>query len=85
VESDPHLDAGLSRGVANRLRAADRARRPVERGDEALARRLHLAPSVALELATDGVVAVEAFPPCAVAHGGRAFGRQVRGTARRPG
>ena len=71
--------ADLEPERAHRLRdrggAADRARGPVEGGEEAVAGALHLAAAVAVErLAEERVVALEQEAPAAVAHLGGAAG-----------
>src|SRR5262249_61859438 len=64
VQARPDLDPeGLDR-VANRHAAADRARRPVERGEEPVAGRVDLPAAEAVKLAADRrVVALEQLTP----------------------
>ena len=67
MEPDAHVDAELAGAVPDRQRAADRARRAVERGQEAVAGRLDLATRKPLELtANHGVVRVEQIAPASV-------------------
>src|SRR5438477_4237938 len=56
VDTGADLDAQLPDSLAGRERTADGARRPVEGGEEAVARRVHLAAAEAVELAPDRAV-----------------------------
>ena len=76
VQADPDLETEIGRRVSDRSRAADRARRPVEGGEEPVAGRLHFATAERLELVADGgVVIVEELLPTAVAERCRPLGR----------
>ena len=73
VQARAHVEAERATHVRDRPRAADRARRPVEGGEEPVAGRVDLAPAEALELAThERVVALEQLAPAAVAELARA-------------
>jgi hypothetical protein len=56
VNAGSDLEAGLAETVPNRNRAADCARRPVERGEEPVTGRCDLLPAEMFELATHGRV-----------------------------
>src|SRR5262249_39540859 len=67
VQAGAQLEPQSLQLVANRERAADRARRTVERREEAVAKRLHRPAAVTHELvATERVVALEQRAPGAV-------------------
>ena len=67
VEADAHLDPEVAHRVAGRAGASDRPRGSVERGQEAVAHRLHRPSAVALELAAhEPVVLSERVQPAAV-------------------
>ena len=79
VQADPDLETEIGSRVPDGGRAPDRPRRPVERGEETVARRLHLAAAERLELLADGcVVVVEEVLPAAVAERSRPLGRARR-------
>ena len=68
VQPGTYLDAERLHRVANRHGAADRSLRPVERRQEAITRRVHLATPKASQLRPhDGVVRIEQRMPVAVA------------------
>ena len=76
VDPGPHVDPEAGDIVLDRAGAADRPRRPVEGGEEAVAHRLHLVAAVAGKLAADGgVVAFEQRPPAAIPQLRRLLGR----------
>src|SRR5207247_8916763 len=76
VEPGAHLEAEARDLVRDARCAADRARRAIEGGEESVAHRLDLPPSVAVDLvAHELVVAVEQLPPATIAHPGRALCR----------
>ena len=76
VDAGADRDAGAARALGDAERAADRPRRPVEGGEEAVAHRLDLVAAVGGELGADErVVGVEQLAPRAVADLGRALGR----------
>src|SRR5439155_4702860 len=52
VETRAHLQPELSDGLVDRARAADRARRPVEAGEESVSGSIELTPAEAVELPT---------------------------------
>ena len=79
VEPGAHLDAQRPRRRGDRVRARDRARRPVERGEDVVAARVDLAPAEALELAPLAASErVEQLAPLAVAQ----LGEPLRSTRR---
>jgi hypothetical protein len=67
MDAGADLDAELPHGLSGRERAADGARRTVEGGEEAVARRVHLPAAEAVELAPDrAVVFAEQLAPATV-------------------
>ena len=75
VQADTYVEMEVERGVADGARAADRARRSIERRDKPVADGLHFPASEAAEpVAHEGVVAVEQLPPGAVAEPGGVTG-----------
>jgi hypothetical protein len=73
VDPDPDLDPDRRQLLADGSRTADRPRRAVEGGQEAVAHRLDLAAAVELELAADDrVVALEQLAPARVPERGGA-------------
>src|SRR5439155_8085208 len=76
VQPGPHLDPERADAIADGAGAADRPRRAVEGGEEAVAQRLHLAPPEAGEFAAHGsMVAVQHRPPSHVSEFGGPLGR----------
>src|SRR5581483_4818707 len=72
VQAGAHLEAELPHRLNDRTRAADRPRRPVEGGEEAVPGRVQLTAAEAGELAAyELVVAREQLPPGAIAERGR--------------
>src|SRR5262249_4753072 len=76
VDPGADLDPAAAQLALDRGRAADRPRRAVEGGEEAVPHRLHLAAAVDGELPADGgVVALEQVAPAQVAEPGGGLGR----------
>ena len=76
VQSRSDLETKWPDRVHDRLRAADASRRPVERREEAVARRIDLTPVVAHQLATDrSVMLLEEVTPATVTELGDELGR----------
>src|SRR5581483_11728882 len=72
VQAGAHLEAELPHRLHDRARTADRPRRPVEGGEEAVPGRVQLTAAEAGELAAyELVVAREQLPPGAIAERGR--------------
>src|SRR2546423_1061407 len=66
VQPGAELESEAAHTVADRAGGADRARRPVEGGEEAVAGRVHLAAAVAAKLgANRGLVRLEQLAPAA--------------------
>jgi hypothetical protein len=76
VEAHPDLELEVAQAVANRVGAANGARRTIEGGEKPVAGRVYLAPSVACDLSTyDAVVSRQEVAPGAVAELRRTCGR----------
>ena len=76
VQAGAELEPEVAGAVPDGERAPNRARRPVERGEEAVAGGVDLAAAEPLELATDGgVVTAQQLRPVAVAESLQPLGR----------
>src|SRR5262245_20842291 len=76
VQAAAHLKAERAYRIADRAGTANRARRPVEGGEEAVARGVDLTPAVLLQhRASLGVERLEQFTPGMVAERRGALGR----------
>ena len=76
VQARAHLEPDALHVVDDRARAADRAGRPVEGREEAVARGVDLTPSEAFQISADDlVVTVEQIAPASVSELARPLGR----------
>ena len=75
VQARAHVEADAAHVLDDRACATNRARRPVERGEEPVARRVDLHSAKALEVATnDLVVTFEQIAPASVTQFTRSVG-----------
>ena len=76
MKARPHVDTDETRPIADGLRAAHGARRPIECGEEPITRRVELAAAESGQLTTrDSVVGTEHVTPLAVTERGGSLGR----------
>ena len=68
MQAGPHLDAEIAHALGDRTGAANPSRRPIKRGEEAVARRVELRASVTQQQPAHGrVVVLEQLAPARVA------------------